>query len=70
MKAFFEGIQSLFVDFLFSSHKIMINNNDCYSCGVSGIDNVPNLSTDLLFKTYVYTNMEDQDSDSSLCVCE
>lgn len=52
------------------SHKIMVNKNNCYSCGVSGIDNVPNSSNDLLFKTYVYTNMDDQDSDSSLCVCE
>jgi hypothetical protein len=52
------------------SHKIMVNNNNCYSCGVSGVDNVPNSSVDYLFKTYIYTNIDDQDSDASLCVCD
>jgi hypothetical protein len=51
------------------SHKILINENNCYTCGVFGIDSISNNNIDMLFKTYVNTNM-DQDSDSVNCVCE
>jgi len=49
-------------------HRIMVNENNCYPCGIFGIDRVPEPQLDLLFKTYVNTNM-DADSDVSSCIC-
>lgn len=50
-------------------HKILTNNSNCYICGVHGVDSVIQINKDMLFRTFVYTNME-VDSDTTSCsVC-
>jgi len=47
------------------NHKLLLNGNNCYSCGVFGVDLISRPQQDMLFKTYVYTNMSgDGDSDN------
>jgi hypothetical protein len=48
------------------NHQILLNNNNCYSCGTHGVDSTIKPQLDMIFRTWIYTNM-DADSDVNSC---